>query len=218
MTTSDEPRYGVFLRPDPRTCAAVTTVAGQIRAQYGLVSAARFPPHVTLAGSLPLAGDPDEALDGLLAALDAVLDGAPPIPMANAGIGWLGAGLVYDVHRLPSERGGPPDRPNDALVALAAAVQRAVRPLLAPDRDGRLPADLHEPGTWRGHLSLASHELVEREDLRAEVEDYVRGLDVPVPARFDAEVVSLYRLTHPSWSGAWWTDFRWSHVRSWRLA
>ena len=217
MTRSDEIRYGVFLRPDPRTCAAVTTIAGQLRAQYGLVSASRFPPHATLAGSLPLAGDPDEARDGLLAALDAVLDGVPPIPMVNAGIDWLGPGLVYDVHSLPSRPGGAPDHANDALVALATAVQRAVRPLLAPDREGRLPADLHEPGAWRGHLSLASHELRDRGDLRDEVEDYVRGLDVPVPARFAAEVVSLYRFTHPSWSGAWWTDFRWSHVRSWRL-
>jgi hypothetical protein len=44
-------RYGVFLTPDPATCAAVSTVTGLIRAQYGFVSAAAFPPHATLAGS-----------------------------------------------------------------------------------------------------------------------------------------------------------------------
>ena len=215
----DEVRYGVFLRPDPRTCAAVTTIANQIRAQYGLVSAARFPPHATLAGSLPLAGagDPHAALQRLLATLDTLLDGAQPVAVVNAGIAWLGTGLVYDIHRLPSRPGGRPDRPNDALVALAASVQGAVRPLLAPDAPGRLAADVHEPGAWRGHLSLASHELAERADLREEVEDYARGLDVPVPARFSAELVSLYRFLHPSWRGPWWTDVRWSHVRSWRL-
>jgi 2'-5' RNA ligase len=208
---ADEVRYGVFLRPDPRTCAAVTTIAGQIRAQYGFVSAARFPPHLTLAGSLPLAGDPDAGLDRLLAALDPVLAGTPPIPIVNAGIGRLGPGLVYDLHRLP------PDGPNEALVALAAAVQSAVRPLLAPVEPGRLPADLRERDDWRGHLSLASHELVERADLRDEVEDYARGLDVAVPPRFSAEVVSLYRFTHPSWTGPWWKDFEWTHVGSRRL-
>ena len=47
-------RFGVFLRPDPKTCAAVTQITSQLRAQYGLVSAGAFPPHITLAGSLPL--------------------------------------------------------------------------------------------------------------------------------------------------------------------
>ncbi len=47
-------RFGVFLRPDPKTCAAVTQITGQLRAQYGLISAGAFPPHVTLAGSLPV--------------------------------------------------------------------------------------------------------------------------------------------------------------------
>ena len=55
-------RYGVFLRPDPLTCASVTRITGQLRAQFGLVSAGAFPPHATLAGSLPLAGPPEEEL------------------------------------------------------------------------------------------------------------------------------------------------------------
>lgn len=40
---SDPYRYGIFLRPDARTCRAVTVVTDQIRAQYGLVSAGAFP-------------------------------------------------------------------------------------------------------------------------------------------------------------------------------
>ena len=47
-------RFGVFLRPDPKTCAAVTHITNQLRAQYGLVSAGAFPTHITLAGSLPV--------------------------------------------------------------------------------------------------------------------------------------------------------------------
>ncbi|MCE3276742.1 MAG: hypothetical protein K0R13_2597, partial [Propionibacteriaceae bacterium] len=28
-------RFGVFLRPDPKTCAAVTQITSLLRAQYG---------------------------------------------------------------------------------------------------------------------------------------------------------------------------------------
>jgi hypothetical protein len=86
----------------------------------------------------------------------------------NRGIGRLGPpSVVYDVHELDGQ-------PNPALVALAATVDAAVRPLLA-DAPG-LPADLYTPDRWRAHLSLASHDLFDRADLLDEVEEYVRGL------------------------------------------
>ena len=55
MSQPDDVRYGVFLMPDARTSAAVASITGFVGAQFGLVSAKRFPPHVTLAGSLPIA-------------------------------------------------------------------------------------------------------------------------------------------------------------------
>ena len=61
------------------------------------------------------------------------------------------------------------------------------------------------PGRWHAHLSLASHDLVEPPDLRHEVWSYTAGLPIPVPQRFTAEIVALYRLAHHSWSGPWWT-------------
>ena len=39
-----------------------------------------------------------------------------------------------------------------------------------------LPPDLYEPDRWTPHISLVSHELRIRADLREEVEDYVNGL------------------------------------------
>ena len=66
-------------------------MTNQIRAQYGFVSAARFPPHATLAGSLPLAGDPSAALDDV-GALDTALAGVRSFAVANAGLAWLGGG------------------------------------------------------------------------------------------------------------------------------
>jgi hypothetical protein len=191
-------RYGVFLRPDPRTCAAVTRISGQLRAQYGLVSAGAFPPHATLAGSLPLAGPEAE----LIFSLRAALAGLTPFPVRNHGLAWLNGGLIYDVHDAP-------------MTDLAAAVDAAVRPLLGPAAG--LAADSFERERWHAHLSLGSHDLAARPDLHEEVEEYVRGLAVEVPAEFTAEHVALYRLEHESWQGAWWRAMAWEHVRSWRL-
>ena len=191
-------RYGVFLRPDPLTCAAVTRITGQLRAQFGLVSAGAFPPHATLAGSLPLAGPPEE----LTRALDAALRSVAPFTARNDGLAWLNGGLVYDVH-------------GEAMTELAAAVGAVVRPLLAP-APGRA-ADRFERERWHAHLSLGSHDLAARPDLHDEVEAYVRGLAVEVPAQFPAEVVAVYRLEHETWTGAWWRAMEWEHVRSLRL-
>ena len=105
--------------------------------------------------------------------------------------------------------------PNAALVELAATVEDVIAPLLRSAAG--LAADRYRPEHWSGHFSLASHELLEREDLRDEVEEFVRGLDVTPPARWRAEVVTLYRLSHPDWTGPWWETFTWRHVRSWRL-
>lgn len=205
-----EPRYGVFLLPDPRTAAAVTTITSQIKAQYGLVSAAAFPPHVTLVGSLPLAGDPDQALLDLESELEVALAARESFLMANAGVARLGNAIVYDVH----ERDGAP---NADLLDLVASVRSAVLPRLAPTASETLAPDVREPGQWHGHLSLASHEMDERPELHDEVVTYIEGLEVTPPTQFRAEVVALYQFDHPTWAGRWWTDLRWSHLRSWRL-
>lgn len=199
-------RYGVFLRPDPVTCTAVTTITGQLRAQFGLVSAGAFPPHLTLVGSVPLRGSELELVD----ILDRTLAPLTAVPVQNNGFGRLAASLVFDLHDLDG-------RPNEQLMALAATVDSAVRPLVDWSVTG-LPPDLPGPRRWRGHLSLASHEMVERVDLRDELEDYIAGLDVSWPTTFTGEWVALYRLTDPSWSGSWWQTMRWDHVRSWRLS
>jgi hypothetical protein len=187
-------RHGVFLRPDPLTCAAVTRVTGQLRAQFGLVSAGAFPPHATLAGSLPLAGPPEE--------LPRALATVAPFTVRNHGLAWLNGGLVYDVH-------------NEEMAQLAATVDAVARPQLGPAPG--LAADLFEPDRWHAHLSLGSHDLAARPDLHDEVEEYVRGLAVQVPAEFPAEIVAVYRLEHETWSGSWWRTMEWEHVRSLRL-
>lgn len=54
MSKTDDVRYGVSLTPDAKTSAAVTSITGFVRAQFGPESAQRVPSHVTLVGSLPL--------------------------------------------------------------------------------------------------------------------------------------------------------------------
>ena len=192
-------RYGVFLTPDARTSAAVTTITGLVRAQFGLVSAGAFPPHVTLAGSLALEVGEDE----LLAAVAGVVRRRGPFPVQNNGIALLGDSVVYDVHDLDGA-------PNTHLTGLVEDLEPVLRPLLRASTD--LPPDLRGPGDWRGHLSLASHELVGQPDLRAEVEAFVRDLDVPCPNRFGATTVTVYRFASRAWTGPWWTTLRWERV------
>jgi len=109
--------------------------------------------------------------------------------------------VVFDVHRVAS------GEPNAALIDLAADVANAVQPLLRPVES--LTADIQGPESWRGHLSLASHELLDRADLRDEVEAFIHQLDIAHPSSFPAQLVAVFRLHHQSWSGPWWTTFRW---------
>ncbi|WP_188192205.1 2'-5' RNA ligase family protein [Nonomuraea sp. SYSU D8015] len=202
----DPYRYGVYLRPDPVTCAAVTAVTGQLRAQYGLVSAGAFPPHATLVGSRHITASADTIKD----AVTKGISGIRAFTVYNAGIRPQGIGLVYDVHHLADAT-----TPNQAFVDLAAAVDEAVAPLMASAPN---PDDHHfDPETFQAHLSLASHDLYERPDLREEVEEYARGLRVDHPDRFPGNTVTLYRTRSDDWSGRWWHTLTWEHLHTWRL-
>jgi hypothetical protein len=183
----------------------VTQITGQLRAQYGMISAGAFPPHVTLAGSLPVV----VPLAELIQLIGFVLRRRRTFPVQNLGIRRLADfAIAYDVSALD----GAPNRPLDDL---AGAVDSVVRPLLGPS--GTLPPDLYEPDRWLPHISLVSHDLRVRADLREEIEDYVNGLGVIPPSSFTADTVMLYRFAHNTWTGSWWRDMRWEHVRSWRL-
>lgn len=202
---SDPYRYGIYLRPDPRTCRAVTVVTDQLRAQFGLVSAGAFPPHATLVGSQPFA---DSEKD-VLAAVDALLAERTGFDVHNGGIRGQGVGFVYDLHLRAD------GSVNEELVALARDIDRAVAPFRFPV--GVSGPNDFDPERFRGHLSLASHDLYTRPDLRDEVRDYLDGLGVDVPQGFRGDTVTMYRTSSPDWSGRWWTTLRWEHVRTWTL-
>ncbi|KTR94749.1 heme utilization protein [Microbacterium testaceum] len=202
---SDPFRYGIYLRPDPQTCRAVTVVTDQLRAQYGLVSAGAFPPHATLVGSQPFGFAEPDVID----ALSALLADRPAFPVHNAGIRGQGQGFVYDV----SENGD--GSVNTAFVALARDIDTAIAPFRPPVHNPE--NNDFRPESFRAHLSLASHDLYVRPDLRDEVADFIRGLDVPVPSGFRGDTVVLYRTSSTDWSGRWWQSLTWEHLRTWKL-
>ncbi|WP_052425289.1 2'-5' RNA ligase family protein, partial [Streptomyces fulvoviolaceus] len=202
----DPYRYGVYLRPDPVTCAAVTAVASQLRAQYGFVSAGAFPPHATLVGSRHLPVPEEE----IVAAVTRAVTGEPAFTVHNAGVRHQGVGLVYDVHHLADGTTA-----NTAFVDLAARIDEALIPLEAPAPN---PAEhLFGADTFRAHLSLLSHDMYIRPDLFDEAEEYVRALPVPYSATFPGDTVTLYRTHSEDWTGRWWQTLTWDHVQTWRL-
>lgn len=210
----DPYRYGVYLRPDPRTCAAVTAITTHLRAQFGLVSAGAFPPHATLVGSEPLGRDENAIVDAVTKALQ----GRATFPVFNVGPvrkdGIVGgapkSGIGYDVDKL--EDGSK----NLPFFELAAAVADAITPLRLPMDDPE--PNYFDPGHFNAHLSLASHDMFERPDLVNEVHEYVNGLGVQYPRTFTGEWVALYRTRSDDWSGRWWRTLTWEHLHSWRLA
>lgn len=201
-----EPVYGVFLLPDPATSAAVSHITFCVERQFGFVSAGRFPPHATLAGSVPIRA----SVPSIVGALDAVLRGRPGFVVHNAGITRHGAAVTYDVSSVP---GGARNEP---LVALAADVNAALAPL-AHEIDAYLVAPF-DADRFRAHLSLASHEMHTRVEVADDVEGFVRAVPAPaVPVSFPAERVALYEFRSAGWDGHWWETLTWRHLRTWAL-
>lgn len=201
-----EPVYGVFLLPDAATSAAISSITFSVERQFGLVSAGRFPPHATLAGSVPISAGPA----AVVATLDPVLSRWPAFPVHNHGIVRHGRAVTYDVDRLED---GTTNLP---LHRIAAEVNAALAPL-SHSIDATLVSGF-DPQRFRGHLSLASHELTTHPELTDDVEQFVREVPAPAPsAQFTARRVALYSFSSDGWDGDWWRSLEWEHVRTWAL-
>lgn len=200
-------RYGIFLRPDPATCWAVTQVTTALRQQFGLVSAGAYPPHVTLIGNLAT----DAGIDELVARLDPVFTDVAPITVFNSGAHLHGRGYEYNV-----DLDRHATRPNQALGTVAAATVAAVLPLsLVVDDYLTTPV---EDYVFAGHLGLASHDLKVDGRLVDEVGDFIDGLPVVPPPSFVARWYSLFEFRADDWQGPWWQTLTWRNIRSWAVA
>lgn len=196
MTSS---RYGVFLRPDPATCWAVTQIVQAVREQFNLVAAAAFPPHATIVGNLrPRVGEAE-----LIARLDPVFEKVRPFTVYNHGV----RDFAFNVN--DDESG---QNPNADLAAVNEAVRAVVGPLHLHHDDYLAPNV--EDYRFRAHLTLAGFDLGLDPRLKAEVAEFIDELPIPVPASFTLNWYTLYQFTS-DWDGRWWETQTWRHVTSW---
>lgn len=197
--------YGVYLRPDPLTCRAVAELTDLLKRQFGIVSASAFPPHATLAGAVPSEADEED----LIAALDPILSSTHAIPVHNSGIARHNIAVTFDVDKTIE------GHKNAAIRDLAVSVNTALEPLRGHGEGFRMKP--FDAAGFRAHLSLASHDLEEQPHLRREVESFLRALPHTAPSDFIADTVTLFRFHSADWTGQWWKDLRWWHLRSWTL-
>ncbi|MQP33481.1 heme utilization protein [Rhodococcus erythropolis] len=201
--TTCEHRYGVFLRPDARTSRTVSDICRLLQHQFGLISAAAFPPHITLIGSIASTVQPKQFSDRVAAQLQ----GTEPFTVTLDGlIDNPGHSLVLDASKDHEKN------KNLTLTALAAAVDEAVQSMIDPSIPG-----IAEPFTddgFRAHFSLASHDFLDRPDLHEEVASFVSDVLDDLPDSFLARYVTIYRFTSAQWAQKWWEDMTWEHVTS----
>lgn len=197
--------WGVYLRPDPITCKAIADLTELAKRQFGIVSAAAFAPHATLAGAVPSNATAEE----FIAMLDPLLSRTTAFPVYNAGIARRPTSVYYDIDTLGN---GEVNRP---LHNLATAVNEAISPIAAYTAGEW--SQPFESGKFWAHLSLASHDLRDRPDVRDEVEEFLRAIPIDTPATFMADTITLFRFHSADWNSEWWHDLTWQHVRSWKL-
>lgn len=197
-------RYGIFLRPDPETCWAITQITHALQQQYGFVAALAFAPHATLIGNLNV----DLTEEELVAVLDPVFADVAPIPIYNTGVQRTHKGTFeYNI-----DLDAAADKPNAPLRQIAADVKAAVLPLHLTHEDYLAPNV--QDYTFAGHMGLASFELHIDNRLSDEVGEFIAGLPITAPASFVARWYTLFQF-RADWSGHWWNDMPWRHVKSW---
>ncbi|SER95544.1 hypothetical protein SAMN05443377_1224 [Propionibacterium cyclohexanicum] len=198
-------RYGIYLRPDPRTCWVQAQLNVLLYQQFGVVSAAAFPPHATLVGNLKTEATPDE----LVERVGDALRGVCAFPVFNKGIERSRSAFVFNVNE--NGQGGR----NEPFARLAADMKAALLPVSLPIDDFLVtPLKDYE---FKGHLSLVSHDLMVDDSRAAEIGEFLEELHVEYPPMSMGNVVMLYETTTDDWRGHWWTSLQCHHLRSWTL-
>lgn len=197
--------FGVYLRPDPGTCELVARITDLLRRQFGIVSAAAFPPHATLAGAIPISVPTINVVDRL----DHVLKSAHELKIFNAGVSRIGDYVVFDIDR--TEDGAK----NHDLQELARLVNQSLD--IFDDGGTGFQIERFSLETFHAHLTLASHDLRLRPDLVDEVHEFIEELRPAFKESYVSHTVDLFKFHSPDWGSAWWKDLKWWHIRSWRL-
>lgn len=200
-------RYGVFFRPDARTCRTQIELHQILKHQFGLVSAGAFPPHATLLGNIGIHAAEQDLLDRVAQAVAHF----PPITVHNGGLNRDGGGVAFGIHLLPD------GTVNNALVDLATRIDDAVAPIRRRTDEDYLTGHTTAATHFRAHLTVAGHDLALRPDLADEVWAYINELDIRVPTQFTVDAITVFRFRSDHWTSQWWTDMTWQHLTSWKL-
>ena len=105
--------------------------------------------------------------------------------------------------------------PNQALGRVADAVRTAVLPIHVR-HDDYLTPNLQDY-VFAAHLGLATFEVHVDNRLCDEIADFLAGLPIVAPASFDARWYTLFEF-RAEWTGPWWQNLRWRHVKSWEAS
>lgn len=199
-------RYGLFLRPPAALARIQAQVHALLRAQYGLVSAGNFPPHMTILGHVAIEAPDDE----VIAASAAAMTGVSPVSFYNRGVAPSRGGVIHDVGRLQT------GEPNRALLELFRRAKTHLDPLRVPV-PGEYKGGVNAEAGFYGHMSLAAHDLGLRPDLAEEVLQYLLELSIDARGNYLATTASLYRFETDDWNGRWWEQLAWTHLKSFPL-
>jgi 2'-5' RNA ligase len=206
-------RYGIFLRPSPELARVSLRAYEVVTRQFGLNAAAKYPPHVTVIGSIALSGTEADLTD----TIDKVMAGQRPITVHNAGlIAKIGFAVGYELNYLPD------GFPNLALRELYESMRTATagaRAHVSTDRqaDKRLANEAAE--SFKAHLTVVGHDAADNPELLPEIKRFLGALpEVQAPAEDTLDTVSLFRFTSADWPGRYWESMSWTLLRSWPMA
>lgn len=201
-------RYGLFLRPPARLARIQAETHLLLRAQYGLVSAGAFPPHMTILGHVATEDDHEPVIDAAHIAMKDVA----PVRIFNHGLTEHHGGIVHDVGRL---RDGSP---NPTLLDLFRRARTHLDPLRVPLHH-EFKGGVKDDDAFYGHMTLAGHDLAARPELFAEVYDFLSQLDIDARGDYIADTITLYAFeTTSGWDGPWWETMTWTVLASIRLS
>ena len=198
-------RWGLYLRPDARTCRDQAMIHDLLERQYGLRAGGAFMPHATIKGFFLSHSSEAE----LVAALDPVLTMARSFPVHNAGPVRFGPGTV--VLDIQHRRDGST---NDELTTFHTACLDALTPHIAPDCPNTPREAVRD--RFHGHLTLSMADCPEW--LGDEVAAFIDDLRPIGSDDFPARHIHLYAFTSADWGGQWWDSLRWRLCHAWTLA
>ena len=198
-------RWGLYLRPDARTCRDQAQVHDLLERQFGLRAGGAFMPHATIKGFFLSSSSEDE----LVAALDPVLSRAMAFPVHNRGPIPYGVGsVVLDIQRRADGAN------NDALTAFHTACLDALLPHIHPDCPNTPREAVRD--RFHGHLTLCMADCPAW--LSDEVGAFIGELTPIGSSDFPARHLHLFAFTSADWAGAWWETLRWRLCHAWTLA